>query len=62
VEHLTPVERDEIDLNPGNKTEFRSDGVVPARQNSIQLRVSEAYHKDAGKGVARIGAKAMPVF
>ena len=25
----------------------------------IQLRVAEAYHKDAGKGVARIGAAAM---
>ncbi len=59
MEHLTPVERDEIDQKPGNKIEFRSDGVVPAKQNSIQLRVSEAYHKDAGKGVARIGAKAM---
>ena len=27
--------------------------------NCIQLRVAEAYHKDAGKGVARIGAAAM---
>jgi transitional endoplasmic reticulum ATPase len=27
--------------------------------NSLQLRVAEAYHKDAGKGVARIGAAAM---
>ncbi len=26
---------------------------------SLQLRVAEAYHKDAGKGVARIGAAAM---
>jgi len=24
-----------------------------------QLRVAEAYHKDAGKGVARIGSGAM---
>ena len=29
-----------------------------AKQSSLQLRVAEAYHKDAGKGVARIGAKA----
>lgn len=27
--------------------------------SSMQLRVAEAYHKDAGKGVARIGAAAM---
>ena len=26
---------------------------------SLQLRVAEAYHKDAGKGVARIGADAL---
>lgn len=28
-------------------------------QGYLSLRVAEAYHKDAGKGVARIGAKAM---
>jgi len=27
-----------------------------------QLRVAEAYHKDAGKGVARIGSGAWPVW
>ena len=26
----------------------------PAKEGSLQLRVAEAYHKDAGKGVARI--------
>jgi len=30
-----------------------------AEPGSLQLRVAEAYHKDAGKGVARIGAAAM---
>ena len=28
-------------------------------ESSLQLRIAEAYHKDAGKGVARIGAAAM---
>ncbi|MDD1730531.1 MAG: transitional endoplasmic reticulum ATPase [Methanosaeta sp. NSM2] len=32
---------------------------VQEGENSVQLRVAEAYHKDAGKGVARIGAAAM---
>ncbi|MDD1726412.1 MAG: CDC48 family AAA ATPase [Methanothrix sp.] len=32
---------------------------VQEGDNSVQLRVAEAYHKDAGKGVARIGAAAM---
>ncbi|MBN1236504.1 MAG: CDC48 family AAA ATPase [Methanotrichaceae archaeon] len=31
----------------------------PEKELSLQLRVAEAYHKDAGKGVARIGANAM---
>lgn len=31
----------------------------PAAETALQLRVAEAYHKDAGKGVARIGASAM---
>ncbi|MEI8004359.1 MAG: hypothetical protein WCG94_08470, partial [Methanothrix sp.] len=30
----------------------------PKKDVSLQLRVAEAYHKDAGKGVARIGADA----
>jgi transitional endoplasmic reticulum ATPase len=30
-----------------------------ADRGPLQLRVAEAYHKDAGKGVARIGAAAM---
>jgi transitional endoplasmic reticulum ATPase len=30
----------------------------PKEAISVQLRVAEAYHKDAGKGVARIGADA----
>jgi transitional endoplasmic reticulum ATPase len=30
----------------------------PKEAMSVQLRVAEAYHKDAGKGVARIGADA----
>src|SRR5512137_360167 len=30
----------------------------PKEAVSVQLRVAEAYHKDAGKGVARIGADA----
>jgi transitional endoplasmic reticulum ATPase len=59
VEHLTPVEREKIEQNPSDKTEFGSDSVASAKQSSIQLRVAEAYHKDAGKGVARIGVKAM---
>jgi transitional endoplasmic reticulum ATPase len=32
---------------------------VPEKFVSLQLRVAEAYHKDAGKGVARIGADAL---
>ena len=32
---------------------------VPAKEDSLQLRVAEAYHKDAGKGVARIGVGAL---
>jgi transitional endoplasmic reticulum ATPase len=35
-----------------------SDG-EPVIDSSLQLRVAEAYHKDAGKGVARIGSGAM---
>jgi len=31
----------------------------PDKEVSLQLRISEAYHKDAGKGVARIGADAL---
>ena len=31
----------------------------PEKVVSLQLRVAEAYHKDAGKGVARIGAVAI---
>ena len=31
----------------------------PDKEASLQLRVAEAYHKDAGKGVARIGADAL---
>ena len=31
----------------------------PEKGVSLQLRVAEAYHKDAGKGVARIGAAAL---
>ena len=31
----------------------------PAKEDSLQLRVAEAYHKDAGKGVARIGVGAL---
>lgn len=35
-----------------------SDG-EPVIDSPLQLRVAEAYHKDAGKGVARIGSAAM---
>jgi transitional endoplasmic reticulum ATPase len=44
------MERDAVSIEPV------SDG--PKEAMSVQLRVAEAYHKDAGKGVARIGADA----
>jgi transitional endoplasmic reticulum ATPase len=34
----------------------------PAKEGSLQLRVAEAYHKDAGKGVARIGVGALTIL
>jgi transitional endoplasmic reticulum ATPase len=44
------MERDAVSIEPV------VDG--PKEAMSVQLRVAEAYHKDAGKGVARIGADA----
>ena len=32
---------------------------ITAAKDALQLRVAEAYHKDAGKGVARIGTAAL---
>ncbi len=67
-------EKDECEEHPGTETEpERIDqrgmqqgaidkdgiGIDQSGQGRLQLRVAEAYHKDAGKGVARIGAAAM---
>ena len=49
MEHLTSA--------PGETVERGE--MEQADRGPLQLRVAEAYHKDAGKGVARIGAAAM---
>jgi len=49
MEHLTSA--------PGETVEQGE--MEQADRGPLQLRVAEAYHKDAGKGVARIGAAAM---
>jgi transitional endoplasmic reticulum ATPase len=69
MEHLTstPRETKERDAIGTSRTEperieqsgLGQDGIDQAGQGSLPLRVAEAYHKDAGKGVARIGAAAM---
>jgi len=45
--------------NTGSDPNTMSPEKEPGRDEVLQLRVAEAYHKDAGKGVARIGAAAM---
>jgi len=48
MEHLTSAPRETMDR-----------GKMEQAGGPLQLRVAEAYHKDAGKGVARIGSTAM---
>ena len=53
-----PSKRDMVEEKKVDQMETGTGKVESAKQSSLQLRVAEAYHKDAGKGVARIGAKA----
>ena len=51
--------RDLIEEKKADQIETGTGKVEPAKQSSLELRVAEAYHKDAGKGVARIGIEAL---
>ena len=56
--HLMSSKKDLIDEKKADQIETCTGKVQPAKQSSLELRVAEAYHKDAGKGVARIGIEA----
>ncbi len=51
--------RDLVEEKKADQIETGTCKVESARQSSLELRVAEAYHKDAGKGVARIGIEAL---
>jgi transitional endoplasmic reticulum ATPase len=58
MEHLMSSKRDMIDEKKADQIETVKGIAESAKQSYLVLRVAEAYHKDAGKGVARIGIEA----
>jgi transitional endoplasmic reticulum ATPase len=59
MEHLMSSKRDLVEEKKADQIETGTGKVESAKQSSLELRVAEAYHKDAGKGVARIGIEAL---
>jgi transitional endoplasmic reticulum ATPase len=55
MEHLMSSNKDTIEDEKEEQIDTGTGKTKSAIQSSLQLRVAEAYHKDAGKGVARIG-------
>ena len=51
--------RDLVEEKKADQIEIGTGKVESSKPSSLELRVAEAYHKDAGKGVARIGIEAL---
>ena len=61
MEHLSSDRTNSPDIADMSETtgEMEIRSTAHEDKNALQLRVAEAYHKDAGKGIARIGVSAM---
>ena len=61
MEHLSSDRTNSPDIADMSETtgEMEIRSTAHEDKNALQLRVAEAYHKDAGKGIARISVSAM---